>query len=187
PVTSSPSSRPSRHHTATRSPAPVPSEPQLAADFSRPTPAVRTPEPGRNWPLLPSVVFELSVRISPSFLHQIFRAPGVRLIHRRDLREVQLARTSSRRRTRETTRAVFLASDPPPKCRNSLCRTRTGVGSVFKAKIGSGPVNLVSEHSLKMGPKRGGFRRGTRQSSRVRGQDPPPEPENLPTPEPVQE
>ncbi|BBH05350.1 hypothetical protein Prudu_016715, partial [Prunus dulcis] len=47
-------------------------------------------------------------------------APGVRLISRRDPREVQLARTISRRRTRETTRAVFLASDPPPKCRNSL-------------------------------------------------------------------
>ncbi|KAI5347763.1 hypothetical protein L3X38_000650 [Prunus dulcis] len=38
-----------------------------------------------------------------------------------------------------------------------------------------------------MGPKRGGFRRGTRQSSRVRGQNPPLEPENLLTPEPVQE
>ncbi|XP_034208114.1 uncharacterized protein LOC117621659 [Prunus dulcis] len=38
-----------------------------------------------------------------------------------------------------------------------------------------------------MGPKRGGFRRGTRQSSRVRGQNSPPEPEDLPIPEPVQE
>ncbi|BBN68163.1 hypothetical protein Prudu_307S000400, partial [Prunus dulcis] len=133
-------------------------------------------------------------------------APGVRLTSRRDPREVQLARTSSLRRTKETTRAISLASAPPPKwktlgmvklqgrlCRifgrsrkkiklKKGCRTRTGVGSVFKAKIGSGPVNL-----LKMGPKRGGFRRATRQSSRVRGQDPPPEPENFPTPEPVQE
>ncbi|BBN67597.1 hypothetical protein Prudu_125S000400 [Prunus dulcis] len=36
-------------------------------------------------------------------------APGVQLIHRRDLREVQQARTSSRRRTKETTRAIILA------------------------------------------------------------------------------
>ncbi|BBH09366.1 hypothetical protein Prudu_021840 [Prunus dulcis] len=90
------------------------------ADFSRSTPALRTPDPGRNRPFLPSVVFELSVRIPLSFLHQIFRAPGVQLIHRRDLREVQLARTSSRRRTKETTRAISLTPDPPPKRRNLL-------------------------------------------------------------------
>ncbi|BBG98935.1 hypothetical protein Prudu_008462, partial [Prunus dulcis] len=47
-------------------------------------------------------------------------ASGVQLIHMRDLREVQLARTSSRRRMKETTRAISLAPDPPPKCRISL-------------------------------------------------------------------
>ncbi|BBN67927.1 hypothetical protein Prudu_227S000500, partial [Prunus dulcis] len=47
-------------------------------------------------------------------------APGVRLIHMGDPRKVQLARTSSRRRTKETTRAINLAPDPPPKCRISL-------------------------------------------------------------------
>ncbi|BBH07068.1 hypothetical protein Prudu_018880 [Prunus dulcis] len=91
-------------------------------------------------------------------------APGVRLTSRRDPREVQLARTSSLRRTKETARAISLASAPPPKwktlgmvklqgrlCRifgrsrkkiklKKGCRTRTGVGSVFKAKIGSGPA-----------------------------------------------
>ncbi|BBH05478.1 hypothetical protein Prudu_016871, partial [Prunus dulcis] len=55
-----------------------------------------------------------------SFVPDIRQAPGVQLIHRRDLREVQLARTSSRRRTKETTRAISLAPDPPPKCRSSL-------------------------------------------------------------------
>ncbi|BBN69472.1 hypothetical protein Prudu_961S000200, partial [Prunus dulcis] len=43
------------------------------AVLPRPAPAAGAPEPGRNRPLLPSIVFELSVRISPSFLHQIFR------------------------------------------------------------------------------------------------------------------
>ncbi|BBH02710.1 hypothetical protein Prudu_013369, partial [Prunus dulcis] len=52
--------------------------------------------------------------------NQSSEAPGVRLIHRRDPRGVQLARTSSRRRTKETTRAIILAPDPPPKCRISL-------------------------------------------------------------------
>ncbi|BBG95608.1 hypothetical protein Prudu_004200, partial [Prunus dulcis] len=47
--------------------------------------------------------------------NQSCEAPGVQLIHRRDLREVQLARTSSRRRTKETTRAIILAPDPPPR------------------------------------------------------------------------
>ncbi|BBG98526.1 hypothetical protein Prudu_007947, partial [Prunus dulcis] len=47
-------------------------------------------------------------------------APGVQLTHRRDLRRVQLARTSSRRRTKETARAIILAPDPPPKCRSSF-------------------------------------------------------------------
>ncbi|BBG94154.1 hypothetical protein Prudu_002369 [Prunus dulcis] len=47
-------------------------------------------------------------------------APGVRLIRRRDPREVQLARTSSRRRTKETTRAISLTPDPPPKRRDLL-------------------------------------------------------------------
>ncbi|BBN69248.1 hypothetical protein Prudu_843S001100 [Prunus dulcis] len=42
-------------------------------------------------------------------------APGVRLTSRRDPREVQLARTSSLRRTKETARAISLASAPPPK------------------------------------------------------------------------
>ncbi|BBH02914.1 hypothetical protein Prudu_013632, partial [Prunus dulcis] len=52
------------------------------------------------------------------FINLLFldkQAPGVRLIHRRDPREVQLARTSSRRRTKETTRAISLAPDPPLK------------------------------------------------------------------------
>ncbi|BBH04519.1 hypothetical protein Prudu_015683, partial [Prunus dulcis] len=43
--------------------------------------------------------------------NQSSEAPGVRLISRRDPREVQLARTSSLRRTKETTRAISLA--PP--------------------------------------------------------------------------
>ncbi|CAL2228528.1 unnamed protein product [Prunus armeniaca] len=40
---------------------------------------------------------------------------------------------------------------------------------------------------LNMGPKRGGFRIETRQSSRVRGQDPQPEQEEFPIPAPVPE
>ncbi|ONH89460.1 hypothetical protein PRUPE_I001400 [Prunus persica] len=48
------------------------------------------------------------------------KAPEVQLTHRRDLRRVQLARTNSRRSTKETTRAIFPASAPPPKCRISL-------------------------------------------------------------------
>ncbi|BBH10373.1 hypothetical protein Prudu_023145, partial [Prunus dulcis] len=40
------------------------------------------------------------------------RSPANR---RRDPREVQLARTSSHRRTKETTRAISLTPDPPPK------------------------------------------------------------------------
>ncbi|KAI5316201.1 hypothetical protein L3X38_045377 [Prunus dulcis] len=52
--------------------------------------------------------------------NQSCEAPEVQRIHRRDLQEVQLDRTSSRRRTKETTRAIILASDPPPKCRSSL-------------------------------------------------------------------
>ncbi|BBN69028.1 hypothetical protein Prudu_704S000100 [Prunus dulcis] len=55
--------------------------------------------------------------------NQSCEAPGVQLINRRDLQEVQLARTSSHRRTKETTRAIILASDPPPKCRSSLWKT----------------------------------------------------------------
>ncbi|BBH05627.1 hypothetical protein Prudu_017074, partial [Prunus dulcis] len=51
--------------------------------------------------------------VSPPFLSS--EAPGVRLTSRRDPREVQLARTSSLRRTKETTRAISLASAPPPK------------------------------------------------------------------------
>ncbi|BBH02716.1 hypothetical protein Prudu_013376, partial [Prunus dulcis] len=43
---------------------------------------------------VPSKPPELPAQNSPSFLHQIDRAPGVRLIHRRDPREVQLARTN---------------------------------------------------------------------------------------------
>ncbi|BBG97244.1 hypothetical protein Prudu_006300, partial [Prunus dulcis] len=41
--------------------------------------------------------------------NQSSEAPGVQLTHRRDLRRVQLARTSSRRRRKETTRAIILA------------------------------------------------------------------------------
>ncbi|BBH07469.1 F-box family protein with DUF295, partial [Prunus dulcis] len=54
----------------------------------RPTPAGGT-ESGRNLPLLPTFVFELPVRISPSFLHQIDRAPEVRSTRSRDLRRVK--------------------------------------------------------------------------------------------------
>ncbi|BBH02202.1 hypothetical protein Prudu_012702, partial [Prunus dulcis] len=111
-------------------------------------------------------------------------APGVRLTSRRDPREVQLARTSSLRRTKETARAISLASAPPPKCgRLWVWSNYRGDSAEFSAEVGR---RLIKER-LKMGPKRGGFRRATRQSSRVRGQDPPPEPENFPTPEPVQE
>ncbi|BBH00058.1 LRR and NB-ARC domains-containing disease resistance protein [Prunus dulcis] len=41
--------------------------------------------------------------------NQSCEAPGVRPNRRRDLRRVQLARTSSRRSTKETTRAIFPA------------------------------------------------------------------------------
>ncbi|BBG97078.1 hypothetical protein Prudu_006091 [Prunus dulcis] len=57
-------------------------------------------------------------------------APGVQLTHRRDLRRVQLARTSCRRRTKETTRAIISASAPPPKCRISL-----GDSAKFSAEV----------------------------------------------------
>ncbi|BBH10462.1 hypothetical protein Prudu_023258, partial [Prunus dulcis] len=63
------------------------------------------------------------------------QAPGVQLTHRRDLRRVQLARTSSHRSTR----------DPPPG-QSKLprhpvsCRTRIGFDSDSKAEIGSDPV-----------------------------------------------
>ncbi|BBH03099.1 hypothetical protein Prudu_013866, partial [Prunus dulcis] len=90
------------------------------ADISRSAPALRTPDSGRKLGKLPIGSLELPVARSPSFLNQISRAPGVRLIHRRDPREVQLARTSSLRRTKETTQAIRLALAPPPKCRISL-------------------------------------------------------------------
>ncbi|BBG96831.1 hypothetical protein Prudu_005758, partial [Prunus dulcis] len=122
PVTSSPSSRPSRHHTATRSPAPVPSEPQLAR---RHFPTNPSRARAGAWP--ESAILAVGrVRIFSSNISLISspnlssEAPGVQLIHRRNLREVQLARTSSRRRTKETTRAISLTPDPPPKRRDLL-------------------------------------------------------------------
>ncbi|BBN69050.1 hypothetical protein Prudu_719S000300, partial [Prunus dulcis] len=144
PVTSSPSSRPSRHHTVTRSPAPVPSEPQLARRLFPTNPSRAH---AGAWPESAIVAVgrvrtfssNISLISSPNLSSE---APGVRLIHRRDLREVQLARTSSRRRTRETTRAVFLASDPPPKCRNSL-----GDSAEFSAEVGR---KLIKEKGKKV-------------------------------------
>ncbi|BBH03984.1 hypothetical protein Prudu_015003, partial [Prunus dulcis] len=125
PATSSPSSHPSRHHTATRSPAPVPSEPQLAR---RHLPTNPSRARAGAWPESAIVAVgcvrnfssNISLISSPNLSSE---APGVQLIHRRDLREVQLARTSCHRRTKETTRAISLASDPPPKCRSSLWKT----------------------------------------------------------------
>ncbi|BBN69525.1 hypothetical protein Prudu_993S000100, partial [Prunus dulcis] len=131
-----PSSRSRRHHRATRSPAPVPSEPQLAR---RHFPTNSSPAHAGSWP--ESAIFAVgrvrtfSSNISPiSSPNLSSEAPGVRLIHRRDPREVQLARTSSRRRTKETTRAIILAPDPPPKCRISL-----GDSAEFSAEVGRKP------------------------------------------------
>ncbi|BBN67675.1 hypothetical protein Prudu_150S000400 [Prunus dulcis] len=127
---------------------------------------------------------------SVSQSNQSSEAPGVRLISRRDPREVQLARTSLRR-TKETARAISLAPAPPPSVVLRLFDRWKTLGMVkyrgdsaeFSAEVGR---NLIKKRLI-MAPKRGGFRRGTRQSSRVRGQNPPPELENFPTPEPVQE
>ncbi|BBH01648.1 hypothetical protein Prudu_011980 [Prunus dulcis] len=109
-----------RHLRATRSPARAPSPPPWSR---RSSPTSR--RPWHAWKRSETADFrrsslELPVARSPPFLNQISRAPGVRLISRRDPREVQLARTSSLRRTKETTRAISLAPAPPPKCRISL-------------------------------------------------------------------
>ncbi|BBG97445.1 hypothetical protein Prudu_006579, partial [Prunus dulcis] len=63
---------------------------------------------------------ELPTQNSPSFLHQIDRAPGARQDHRRDLHEVQLARTICRRSARDPPPGPFKASATPRKGR--LCR-----------------------------------------------------------------
>ncbi|BBG96079.1 hypothetical protein Prudu_004782, partial [Prunus dulcis] len=67
----------------------------------------------------PAVLADFPTSVSPSSGHQISRT-RVRPNRMRDLRRVQLARTSSRRSTKETTRAIFPAFAPPPKCRISL-------------------------------------------------------------------
>ncbi|BBH00059.1 hypothetical protein Prudu_009961, partial [Prunus dulcis] len=197
PVRQPPSKPPQRHLTPPRPSGPDPAAP--ASSRHQPQPIRRlcccleppkTAGKRSSFGRFSNLSFSL---IRPP--NQSCEAPGVRPNCRRDLRRVQLARTSSRRSTNETTRAIFPAFAPPPKCRISLeisfssgkkvicARHSPGVGHaqdsarIPKRKLGR----------LIMGPKRGGFRRGTRQSSRVRGQNPPPEPEDLPTPEPVQE
>ncbi|XP_020409513.1 uncharacterized protein LOC109946383 [Prunus persica] len=119
--------------------------------------------------------------------NQSCEASEAKLNHRRDLQEVQLARTS--------TVNIFLNHCGYPVtetgCRQiRRCLRTSRLPSVYVAfgydDVYRHPV-YFQLLGLIMGPKRGGFRRGTRQSSRVRGQDPPPEPENFPTPEPVQE
>ncbi|CAL2256392.1 unnamed protein product [Prunus armeniaca] len=57
----------------------------------------------------------------------------------------------------------------------------------FQSGIWVGSCQLGIRALVSMGPERGGFRRGTRQSSRVRGQDPLPEQEEIPIPTPVPE
>ncbi|BBN68569.1 hypothetical protein Prudu_477S000100, partial [Prunus dulcis] len=77
---------------------------------------ISSPDIGRNLPFSPTVVIELPLDRSLLFRHHFFEeAPGVRLIHKRDPREVQLARTSSLRRTKETALGHQLSSRPPPK------------------------------------------------------------------------
>ncbi|BBH02101.1 hypothetical protein Prudu_012565, partial [Prunus dulcis] len=85
--------------------------------FFRPTPASEVPESGRKT-MISDDGSPIATRTSSSDFSSVSpptrssKAPGVQLIHRRDLREVQLARTSCHRRTKETTRAISLASDP---------------------------------------------------------------------------
>ncbi|BBN70229.1 hypothetical protein Prudu_1448S000100, partial [Prunus dulcis] len=80
----------------------VPSEPQLARDIFRPTPAVRG---AGAWPES-AIVAVGCVRTFSSNI-SLISSPNL----------------SSHRRTKETTRAISLASDPPPKCRSSLWKT----------------------------------------------------------------
>ncbi|BBN68272.1 hypothetical protein Prudu_357S000200 [Prunus dulcis] len=63
-------------------------------------------------------------------------APGVRLISRRDPREVQLARTSCLRRTKETARAISLAPAPPPSGRLWVWSNYRGDSAEFSAEVG---------------------------------------------------
>ncbi|BBG93431.1 transposable element gene, partial [Prunus dulcis] len=114
-----------RHHRARR---PQPTVPFDAPRRRRPSPTSRRPQLDRSWPETGDFRRFCTRTSSHSFSlvsqpNLSSEAPGVQLIHRRDLREVQLARTSSRRRTKETTRAISLAPDPPPKCRISLWKT----------------------------------------------------------------
>ncbi|BBH06783.1 hypothetical protein Prudu_018519 [Prunus dulcis] len=63
-------------------------------------------------------------------------APGVRLTSRRDPREVQLARTSSLRRTKETTRAISLASAHHQSVEDFGYGQITGDSAEFSAEVG---------------------------------------------------
>ncbi|BBG97386.1 hypothetical protein Prudu_006500 [Prunus dulcis] len=114
---------------ANRKPARPPSFPD------RPQPCARRISAGighfrRLWCLNFSRSFSL---VSPPFLSS--EAPGVRLTSRRDPREVQLARTSSLRRTKETARAISLASAPPPKWKTLGMVKLQGDSAEFSAEV----------------------------------------------------
>ncbi|BBG96666.1 hypothetical protein Prudu_005530, partial [Prunus dulcis] len=75
---------------------------------------------------------------SPSILHQIVRAPEVRSIHRRDLQKVRLARTTSRRSTKESTLGHPPSFRTTTKCRTSLFWVWTkyrGDSAEFSAEV----------------------------------------------------
>ncbi|BBH01876.1 hypothetical protein Prudu_012270, partial [Prunus dulcis] len=95
------------HHRPSRSPPWVPTGPlRVAVKTDRPPPRGR-PELARKpcFPTeVPSKPPELPAQNSPSFLHQIDRAAGARQDRRKELHEVQLARTICHRS----------APDPPP-------------------------------------------------------------------------
>ncbi|BBH09046.1 hypothetical protein Prudu_021442, partial [Prunus dulcis] len=93
---------------------------------------------------VPSKPPELPAQNSPSFLHQIDRAPGARQDCKRDLRRVKAVEVRGiHHRANHSLRAKQEGQKGLLCPTFARCRTRTGLGSNSKAKIGSGPVNLA--------------------------------------------
>ncbi|BBH04985.1 hypothetical protein Prudu_016250, partial [Prunus dulcis] len=97
------------------------------ADIARPTSAAAVVGIDRNPPLKPTVQFELSVQISPPFLHQIDRASEVQPTSRRNLQRVNLART-----------ICVEVRDPPPGHHSSVLQSSKKGKKVFCARPSPG-------------------------------------------------
>ncbi|BBN68683.1 hypothetical protein Prudu_527S000300, partial [Prunus dulcis] len=130
PVGQPPSKPPQRRLKPPRPSGPDPAAP--ASSRHQPQPSAAPAAVWSRWKLLENaaVLADFPTSVSPSSGHQISRTRSP-ANPQEDLREVQLARTSCHRRTKETTRAISLASDPPPKCRSSL-----GDSAEFLAEVG---------------------------------------------------